>query len=245
MTSELLRMSEWVASTGITHIAMESTGEYWKPVYNVLESSYDVIVVNSHHFKQVPGRKTDVKDAEWLADLLRHGLVRGSFIPPLPQRDLRDLTRQRTTLKSERASVINRLQKVLEWANIKLASVVTDISGVSARRMLKEMVEGTDSPEGLAALVKGRLCRKQPELIQALTGQVREHHRFLLQTHLEHLEFLEQQIVQFDQRIEQLIQAQSSLDDCSTQSDSATGQSFSWQQAMALLDTILWQNTAE
>ena len=112
LTSELLRMSEWLTNEGITQIAMESTGEYWKPVYNILESSFEVMVVNSHHFKQVPGRKTDVKDAEWLAELLRHGLVRGSLIPPLPQRDLRDLTRQRTTLVRERASVINRLQKV-------------------------------------------------------------------------------------------------------------------------------------
>jgi len=243
-TAELLRLSEWLVSEGITHIAMESTGEYWKPVYNILESSYEVMVVNSHHFKQVPGRKTDVKDAEWLADLLSYGLVRGSLIPPLPQRDLRDLTRQRTTLIQERASVINRLQKVLEWAQVKLASVVTDISGVSARAMLKAMVEGNDSPEMLAALAKGRLCRKQSELTTALTGRVREHHRFLLQTHLEHLDFLEAHIKQFDQRIEQLIQDQSPPPTDEVQSLSGSvhpetaGSPLSWQQAMALLDTI-------
>jgi len=237
-TAELLSMSEWMATQAITHIAMESTGEYWKPVYNVLESSYEVSVVNSHHFKQVPGRKTDVKDAEWLAELLSYGLVRGSLIPPLPQRDLRDLTRQRTTLIRERASVINRLQKVLEWANIKLAGVVTDISGVSARRMLKAMVKGTDSPEALAALAKGRLCRKQTELAQALTGQIRDHHRFLLQSHLEHLEFLEQQIVEFDQHIERLIQEHSLADTTTSSSTTPTSQPLSWQQAMELLDTI-------
>lgn len=207
-------------------------------MYNVLESGYDVMVVNSHHFQQVPGRKTDVKEAEWLAALLRHGLVRGSFIPPLLQRDLRDLTRQRTTLIRERASVSNRWQKVLEWANLKLASVVTDISGVSARRRLKAIVEGIDSPETLAGLAKGRLRSKQPQLAQALTGQVREHHRFLLQTHLEHLEFLEQQIRQFDQCIEQSIETQSAPDEISALADPATVQRLSWQQAMTLLDTI-------
>lgn len=237
LTIDLLRMSEWFAILGITHVAMESTGEYWKPVYNVLESSYAVMVVNSHHFQQVPGRKTDVKDAAWLAELLRHGLVRGSLIPPLPQRDLRDLTRQRTTIIRERASVINRLQKVLEWANVKLASVVSDISGVSARAILKAMVAGTVSPEALANLAKGRLCRKQTELAQALSGQVRDHHRFLMQSHLEHLEFLEQQLVQFDQRIEQLIEAQSPPEQPAS-TDLVTPQPCSWQQAMSLLDTI-------
>ncbi len=189
---------------------LDCTGEYWKPVYNLLESSYEVMVVNSHHFKQVPGLHTDAKDAEWLAELLSYGLARGSFIPPLPQRDLRDLTRQRTTLIRERASVVNRLQKVLEWANLKLASVVTDISGVSARAMLKALINGTESPEALAALAKGRLCRKQAELTEALSGRVREHHRFLIQTHLEQLEFLEVHLKQFDVRILQLIQSLSS-----------------------------------
>jgi len=244
MTSELLRMSEWLATQEITHVAMESTGEYWKPVYNLLESSCEVVVVNSYHVKQVPGRKTDVKDAEWIAELFSYGLLRGSFIPPLPQRELRDLTRQRTTLIRERASVINRLQKVLEWANVKLASVVTDISGVSARRMLKAMVEGNNSPEALASLAKGSLCRKQSELTAALTGRVRDHHRFLLETHLEHVEFLEAHIRQFDERIEQLIQDQSPTPMAEAQSlleaidPTPTELPLSWQQAMVLLDTI-------
>lgn len=147
---------------------MESTGEYWKPIYNILESSFEVMVVNAQHIKNVPGRKTDVKDAEWIAELTRHGLLRGSFIPPLPQRDLRDLTRQRTTLVRERASVVNRLQKVLEWANIKLASVVTDITGVSARSMLKALAEGQNDAHVLATYAKGRLVPKQIELEKAL-----------------------------------------------------------------------------
>lgn len=243
-TCELLSLCDWLSSEDITQVAMESTGEYWKPVYNLLESSYEVMVVNSHHFKQVPGRKTDVKDAEWLAELLSYGLVRGSFIPPLPQRDLRDLTRQRTTLIRDKASIINRLQKVLEWANLKLASVVTDISGVSARAMLKALVDGTESPEALAAHAKGRLRIKQSALTEALTGRVREHHRFLMQTHLEQLEFLEAHLKQFDQRIEQLIQSQSPSSELEAQlsgNTSSPGLSelpLSWQQAMILLDTI-------
>lgn len=241
---ELLSLCDWLSSTEITHIAMESTGEYWKPVYNVLESSFDVRVVNSHHFKQVPGRKTDVKDAEWLAELLSYGLVRGSFIPPLPQRDLRDLTRQRTTLIRERASVINRLQKVLEWANLKLASVVSDIGGVSARAMLKALVAGVEDPEVLADLAKGRMRTKQAELAAALSGRVREHHRFLIRTHLEHLEFLDAHLKPFDERVEQLIEqpllsqevSAPAVDETSV-SDSAE-LPLTWQQAMPLLDSI-------
>jgi transposase len=239
-TRELLNLCDWLSSTKITHIAMESTGEYWKPVYNVLESSFEVKVVNSHHFKQVPGRKTDVKDAEWLAELLSYGLVRGSFIPPLPQRDLRDLTRQRTTLIRERASVINRLQKVLEWANLKLASVVSDIGGVSGRAMLKALVAGTEDPEALADLAKGRMRSKQAELVEALSGRVRDHHRFLIRTHLDHLEFLDAQLKPFDARIEQLIEQHSPAIETpvSNQLPDATNPPLAWQQAMPLLDSI-------
>lgn len=206
-TQELLSLSSWLSRLGITHLAMESTGEYWKPIYNILESSFEVMVVNAQHIKNVPGRKTDVKDAEWLAELLRHGLVRGSFIPPLPQRDLRDLTRQRTNLVRERASVVNRLQKVLEWANLKLASVVTDITGVSARSMLKALVEGQKDVQVLASYALWSLSKKRLELEKALQGQVREHHRFLLASHLTHLDFLEEQIAVFDEQIRQFIEA--------------------------------------
>lgn len=244
-TRELLSLCDWMSSGSITHVAMESTGEYWKPVYNVLESSFEVRVVNSHHFKQVPGRKTDVKDAEWLAELLSYGLVRGSFIPPLPQRDLRDLTRQRTTLIRERASVINRLQKVLEWANLKLASVVSDIGGVSSRAMLKALVAGVEDPEALAELAKGRMRSKQAELIAALSGRVRDHHRFLIQTHLDHLEFLDRHLKPFDARIEQLIEQHRSpvaafvpAVESKPQTDSSSDLPLAWQQAMPLLDSI-------
>lgn len=200
-TPELLRLLAWLQEWACTHVAMESTGEYWKPVYNLLEGHVELLLVNARHIKAVPGRKTDVRDAEWIADLLRHGLLKASFVPPPPQRDLRDLTRQRTKLIEERARVINRLQKVLEGANIKLASVATDVTGVSARAMLQALIAGPADPAAMAALAKGCLRKKRQELEAALTGCVREHHRFLLTTHLSHLEYLEKQIAQFDQRI--------------------------------------------
>ena len=207
-TAQLLALSDWLSNQQVTQIAMESTGEYWKPIYNVLESNFEIMVVNAHHLKNVPGRKTDVKDAEWIADLLRYGLLTGSFIPPLAQRDLRDLTRQRITLVRERARVVNRLQKVLEWANIKLASVVTDMTGVSAIKMLQAIVDGQTNAEDLAKLAKGRLIDKIAQLKEALSGQVRSHHRFLLQQHLNHIQFLDQQINQFNQQIDESIKEQ-------------------------------------
>jgi transposase len=205
MTQDLLALVDWLLTKGITHVAVESTGEFWKPVYQILETSLTVLVVNAQHIKTVPGRKTDVKDAEWIADLLRHGLLKASFIPPLPQRDLRDLTRQRTNLVQDRARVVNQLQKVLEWANIKLTSVVTDIMGVSARAMLAAIVGGEADQGVLADLALGRLRTKQAELEQALVGYVREHHRFLLARHLIHIDFLEEEIARFDQEIETYI----------------------------------------
>jgi transposase len=201
MTADLLALSDWLSAQGVTHVAMESTGEYWKPVYNILESSFTLLVVNAHHIKTVPGRKTDVSDAAWIADLLRHGLLASSFIPPLPQRDLRDLTRQRTSLVQERATVVNMLQKVLEWANLKLAGVATNITGVSARAMLDAILAGENDPPVLAALAQGRLRTKQASLEQALAGRVRDHHRFMLSAHLTHLDFLDEQIAHFDERI--------------------------------------------
>lgn len=250
-TQELLLLSSWLSSLGITHVAMESTGEYWKPIYNILESSFEVMVVNAQHIKNVPGRKTDVKDAQWIAELLRHGLLTGSFIPPLPQRDLRDLTRQRTNLVRERASVVNRLQKVLEWANLKLSCVVTDITGVSARRILKALVEGQNDAQLLASYAKGSLARKQLQLEQALQGQVRDHHRFLIAQHLTHLDFLEEQIAVFDRQIAQLIDTQSA---CTPSCDlthscceanplaeaehHCSSSPLSWQTAVTLLDSI-------
>jgi transposase len=180
---------------------MESTGEFWKPVYNLLEDQFELLVVNAHHVKNVPGRKTDVKDAEWLADLLRHGLLRGSFIPPRPQRDLRDLTRQRTNLVQDRATVVNRLHKALEWANLKLSAVVSDVTGVSARAMLTAIVAGETAPAALAELAHGRLRAKRDLLAQALTGRVRDHQRFIIAEHLIQLDNLDEQISRFDAQI--------------------------------------------
>jgi transposase len=205
-TPGLLRLLDWLREGGCTHAAMESTGEYWKPVYSLLEGHLELLLVNARHIQQVPGRKTDAKDAEWIADLLRHGLLKASFVPPRAQRDLRDLTRQRSTLVEERARVVNRIQKVLESANIKLASVATDVTGVSGRAILTALVEGRAEPATLAELARGRLREKRAELEASLTGCVREHHRFLLANHLEHLEFLEERIEQFTQRIAQQIE---------------------------------------
>jgi transposase len=203
-TAELLRLADWLTAGECTHVAMESTGEFWKPIWNLLESSFELLLVNAQHVKRVPGRKTDVQDAEWLADLLQHGLLKASFIPPVEQRDRRDLTRQRTQLVRDRASVLNRVQKVLEGANIKLSSVVSEISGVSSRAILAELVADQLNPAQLEALVHGRLRDKLPELQQALTGRVREHHRFLLAQHLAHLDFLDEQIAAYSREIERL-----------------------------------------
>jgi transposase len=201
MTADLLALAAWLLSLEITHVAMESTGEYWKPIYNILEGSFTVLVVNAQHIKNVPGRKTDVKDAQWIADLLCHGLVRGSFIPPQPQRDLRDLTRQRTNLVRDRATVVNRLQKVLEWANVKLAAVVSDVVGVSARAMLAAIVDGQSDITLLADLARGRMREKHADLERALSGRVRDHHRFVIASHLEQIDFLDAQIASFDAQI--------------------------------------------
>jgi transposase len=205
-TPELLRLLDWLRAGECTHVAMESTGDYWKPVYYLLEGHLELLLVNARHIQAVPGRKTDVKDAEWIADLLRHGLLKASFVPPRAQRDLRDLTRQRTKLVEERARVVNRVQKVLESANIKLSSVATDLQGVSARAMLEALVAGQADPATMAELARGRMREKREALVAALTGCVREHHRFLLTTHLEHMEFLDEQIAQFSQRIAEAIE---------------------------------------
>jgi len=173
---------------------MESTGVYWKPIYNLLEEDFTVLVVNAQHIKAVPGRKTDVKDAQWIAGLLRHGLVRGSYIPDRPQRELRELLRYRRSLIQQRAQVVNRIQKVLEGANIKLSSVASDVVGASGRAMLEAMVRGTEDPQELAALAKGSLRKKQGPLQDALRGLMGGHQRLLLESQLRHLDFLEEDI---------------------------------------------------
>ena len=200
-TADLLALSDWLTEAGCTHVAMESTGVYWKPIYNLLEGQMELLVVNAQHIKTVPGRKTDVKDAEWIAELLQHGLLKGSFIPPRFQRDLRDLTRYRTTLVRERARIVNRLQKVLEDANLKLASVATDVVGVSGRNILEALLAGESDPRQLAELARGRLRKKIPQLQQALAGRFREHHRFLIAQQLSHLDFLDESINQLSQEI--------------------------------------------
>ena len=210
-TKALLEMRAWLLSLGVTHVAMESTGVYWKPVYNILSDELEAWVVNAQHIKQVPGRKTDVKDAEWIATLMRLGLLNNSFIPEESQRDLRDLTRYRTQLTNERSATVNRVQKVLEDGNIKLASVVSDIQGVSARRMLEALIGGQEESEALAQLAQGRLRSKIPELVEALTGQVRGHHRFLLAELLEHLDGLNQRLAQLNERIGQQTAPQAEL----------------------------------
>jgi transposase len=194
MTKDLLALGDWLVAADCTHLAMESTGVFWKPLWNLLEDRFTVLLVNARHIKAVPGRKTDVRDCEWIADLLRHGLLQPSFVPPRPQRELRELTRYRTTLLRERAAEINRLQKTLEGANIKLASVATDIAGKSGRAMMAALVEGTTDAAALAGLAQGRMQAKRSQLEQALTGQVAAHQRFLLGEQLAHLEFLDQAI---------------------------------------------------
>jgi len=203
MTGDILRMADWLTQEGCTDVAMESTGVFWKPIYNLLEGEFELLVVNAQHIKAVPGRKTDVKDAEWIADLLRHGLLRASFIPDAQQRDLRELTRYRTTLVRERADTINRLHKVLEDANIKLAGVATDIMGVSARSMLEALLSGESDPAVLADLAKGRLREKSDALLAALAGRVRSVHRFMIAEHLGHIDHLDASIERVSQLIEE------------------------------------------
>jgi transposase len=180
---------------------MESTGVYWKPIWNVLEEELALMLVNAQHIKAVPGRKTDQKDAEWIAELLQHGLLRASFVPPRPQRELREVTRYRSKLVEERARLVNRIQKVLEDSNVKLASVATDITGVSGRAILQALLDGQEDPQALAELARGRMRGKRDELAQAVQGTLREHHRFLLTSHLRQLDFYDAQIAELDHEI--------------------------------------------
>ena len=204
-TRELLSLRAWLVSEGCTHVAMESTGVYWKPIYAILEGALEIVVANAQHVKKVPGRKTDVKDAEWIADLLCHGLLRSSFVPPKPIRELRDLTRYRRKLVESQAAERNRLLKLLETANIKLASVATDVFGVSGRLMLRALIEGKATPEEMADLAKKKLRKKIPELQPALEGRLEEHHRFLLRLQLDRAEAAEKDLVSLEQFIREKI----------------------------------------
>ena len=206
-TRELLQLADWLTAAECTHVVMESTGVYWRPVYNLLEASFTLSLVNAQHVKMVPGRKTDVRDSEWLAQLLELGLLRGSFVPLAAQRELRDVVRYRKRLIEERAREANRILKVLETANIKLGSVVTTVLGVSARAMLKALIAGAGTPEELAELAQRSLRRKRPALAEALTGRVTAHHRFMLDHLLRHIEFLDEAITTYDRHIAALTAA--------------------------------------
>jgi transposase len=248
-TPDLLELHDWLCEWELTHVAMESTGDYWKPVFNILEDSFEVWLVNAQHVKHVSGRKTDVKDSEWLAELMLHGLLKPSFIPPKPQRALRELTRYRTRLVQERARVVNRVQKLLEGANIKLSSVATDIMGVSARAMLAEIVAGQTDAEHMADLARGRMRDKIPELEKALTGLVQPHHRFVLAQQLDHIDFLDEKVETLSIRIGQQLESMSWPDgpaEPDASKDTQEGAQvadeselpLTWDTAVALLDTI-------
>ena len=203
VNADLEALAAWLEEGGVTHVAMESTGVYWQPINNILEERFEIFVVNAQSLKRMPGRKTDMKDAEWIATLMQHGLLQPSFIPPRPQRELRELVRHRLSLVEERSRFINRLQKVLEGTNIKLASVVTDIQGVSAQTMLRALLDGQSDPRVLAEMAKGRLRQKRDELQRALVGRLTDHHRFMLSQLLIQLDFLDEQILHLEARMEE------------------------------------------
>jgi transposase len=200
-TKGLFELSDWLRVKGCTHVAMESTGVYWKPVWHVLEGEFELVLANASHVRNVPGRKTDVNDAMWLADLLAHGLIRGSFVPPTPVQELRDLTRTRKQLVREMARHTQRIQKTLEDANIKIVGIISDILGKSGRAFLQALIDGETDPEKLADLAKGRLKASREKIVEALRGRVREHHRFMLQLHLEQIASLEKAIDDVEKRL--------------------------------------------
>ena len=201
MTDDLLQLAAWLTQAGVTQVAMESTGVFWQPIYNLLEKDFSLWLVNAQHIKRVPGRKTDMKDCEWIADLLRHGLLKASFVPERSQRELRELTRYRTTLIDERSAEINRLQKTLEGANVKLASVASNVVGKSGRAILDELVGGATDAGSMAELAKGRLRAKLPQLERALTGRFGAHQRFLVARQLAHIDALDDLIAQVDAEV--------------------------------------------
>jgi len=221
MTDDLEALASWLAEGGVSHVAMESTGVYWQPIYNILEERFVIFLVNAQSIKRMPGRKTDMKDAEWIATLMQHGLLQRSFIPNRDQRELRDLTRYHLSLVQERTRFANRLQKVLEDTNIKLASVATDLQGVSAQAILRALIGGQEDPQELAELARGRMRNKRNDMERALKGKLREHHRFLLSDLLVHLDFLDEQIAKVKERIEAKLT-----------------QMPPFQEAVRLLDTI-------
>ncbi len=203
MTQDIMALADWLSQEEVTHVAMESTGVYWKPIYNILEGRFNILLVNARHVKNVPGRKTDVKDCQWIARLLQSGLLKGSFIPDRAQREFRDLTRHRSKLVDQRASVVNRVHKVLEDANIKLGAVATDIMGKSAMDMIRALIEGRQDSSEMAELARRQMRGKIPQLRLALEGHVTDHHRFMLSQLVDQLDYLDRQIDLFSQRIEE------------------------------------------
>jgi transposase len=203
MTRDVMELANWLTEHGVQKLAMESTGVYWKPIWNLLEGRFDLMLVNAQHIKAVPGRKTDIKDCEWIAELLQHGLLRGSFVPSEPIRELRDLNRNRAILVQQRATVSNRIEKVLEDANIKLASVASHVLGQSGRTMLQAMVDGITEPAKLADMARAKLRNKIPELRLAFEGRFEERHRFQMEELLDQLKFLDATIAEFAQKIEE------------------------------------------
>ena len=242
MTADLLELADWLRAADCTHVAMESTAVYWKPVYNLLEEEFTLLLANARHLKAVPGRKTDVRDCEWIATLLRHGLLQPSFVPPRPQREVRELTRYRTALVEERSAEVNRLQKTLEGANIKLAAVASNVVGVSARQMLEGLVAGETDPVVLADLAQGRLREKLPQLQRALSGSVGPHQQFLVAQQLAHLDFLEATIEHVSEEITARLRA---VEPPTTAE--APGASTAPDDALARLQTLpgVGQRTAE
>jgi transposase len=200
-TTELLALSDWLAEKGVTHVAMEATGVYWKPVWHVLEGEFELILANAMHIKNVPGRKTDVKDAAWISDLLAHGLIRASFVPPRPVQELRALTRTRKQLIRERTSHVQRLDKLLQDANIKLGSVISNIVGRSGRNILEGIIRGEDDPQELATWVDSRIRAKHEDIVEALRGAVTANHRFLLKLHLDQVDALQAAIDAIDKEV--------------------------------------------
>jgi transposase len=248
MTTDLLGLHDWLQEWECTHVAMESTADYWKPVFNILEGSFEVLLVNAQHVKHVPGRKTDAKDSEWLAELLIHGLLKPSFIPPKPQRALREMTRYRSTVVRDRARVVNRVQKQLEGMNIKLASVATDVMGASGRAMLAAIIADRLTPQEMAELARGRLRNKMPELEKALTGIVEPQQRKVLALQLEHIDFLDEQVEELSAEITRHLQG---MDQPPPSGDGGVGSHASeetdggelpapmnYEEAITLLDTI-------
>lgn len=241
MSGDLLSLHDWLSEWEVKQVAMESTADYWKPVFNILEEGFEVLLVNAQHVKKVPGRKTDASDAEWLAELMLHGLLKASFIPAKPQRALRELTRYRSTLVRERSRVVNRVEKLLESTNIKLSSVVTDVLGVSAKAMLTELAAGVTDPQALAELAKGRLRNKMKELEAALSGTVAEHQRFILAQQLGHIDFLDEQIEVLSQEISRQLERMSQPptdEDGPGSAETGPQSPLSWEGAVELLDTI-------